>query len=174
MNVQIRAAVPEDASGIARVHVDAWRVAYRGLIDQVLLDDLDIGQRAQQWRGLLENAPYGIVVGEVREQIAGWATFGAGRDDGDAHLGELKGLYIHPDEWSTGIGHALIVHVESELCHAGYSEAYLWVLRGNERAIRFYERHGWSADGGEKLEKVADGAALHQLRHRKQLRVGAR
>lgn len=174
MNVQIRTAVTEDAPGIARVHVDAWRAAYRGLIDQVLLDELDLDQRAQQWRGLIENSPHAVVVGQVREQVAGWATFGAGRDGGASDLGELKGLYVHPDEWSTGVGRALILHVENELCLAGYPEAYLWVLRGNERAIRFYERHGWSADGGEKVETVADGVLLHESRHRKQLRVGGR
>jgi hypothetical protein len=29
----------------------------------------------------------------------------------------------------------------------GYERAYLWVADGNDRAIRFYVRHGWSNDG---------------------------
>lgn len=32
----------------------------------------------------------------------------------------------------------------------GYRRIMLWVLRGNERAIRFYERAGFTLDGEEK------------------------
>jgi hypothetical protein len=37
---EIRAAVPEDALAVARVHVRSWQVAYRGLIAQAYLDSL--------------------------------------------------------------------------------------------------------------------------------------
>ena len=38
----------------------------------------------------------------------------------------------------------------------GPGSASLWVLRGNERATRFYARHGFQPDGVEKLH---DGTA---------------
>lgn len=47
-----------------------------------------------------------------------------------------------------GVGHAL--------CEAalGSAPAYLWVLDGNERAIRFYERQGFRFDGATKPDDV--------------------
>jgi len=42
------------------------------------------------------------------------------------------------------------------------------VLRGNERARRFYERAGWSVDGTEKDDVVA-GAPVIELRYRRDL-----
>jgi ribosomal protein S18 acetylase RimI-like enzyme len=39
------------------------------------------------------------------------------------------------------------------MAHAiGDRPAYLWVLEGNDRAVAFYRRHGFTEDGGRKLE----------------------
>jgi ribosomal protein S18 acetylase RimI-like enzyme len=32
-----------------------------------------------------------------------------------------------------------------------YGEAVLWTFKENERAIAFYERHGWRRDGAEQI-----------------------
>jgi RimJ/RimL family protein N-acetyltransferase len=37
------------------------------------------------------------------------------------------------------------------LSEAGYRRAVLWVLAGNARARRFYERAGFAADGAENV-----------------------
>ena len=57
-------------------------------------------------------------------------------------------LYVRASVYGTGIGHAL--------CAAalGSDPAYLWVLDGNERALRFYERQGFGLDGTTKPEDV--------------------
>jgi ribosomal protein S18 acetylase RimI-like enzyme len=34
---------------------------------------------------------------------------------------------------------------------AGHERARLWVLEQNARARRFYERHGWYADGSSRV-----------------------
>ncbi len=44
--------------------------------------------------------------------------------------------------------------VGDEAIAIGDSAAYLWVLDGNARAIRFYERHGFAFDGTTKREDV--------------------
>jgi len=43
--VEVRQAVPEDASAIAAVHVGSWQAAYRGLLTYELLDGLSAAQR---------------------------------------------------------------------------------------------------------------------------------
>jgi GNAT superfamily N-acetyltransferase len=181
-DLHVREATPNDARGIARVHVDSWRAAYQGLIAQQVLDDLRVDQRAARWSRWIASSRAGgptdgdsgithrLLVAETDDRIVGWASFGAGRDEGMADLGELAGLYAHPDYWSRRVGHALLTRVEQELLAAGWSEAYLWVLRGNDRAIGFYEQHAWRADGREKFGAAGGAQGLHEFRHRRQLR----
>lgn len=177
-DVQLREATLDDAPGIAVVHVDSWRSAYRGLLADDLLAGLQVEQRTKSWSRWLTAALAGLptdstanvhhrllVAEEAQRGIIGWTAFGAGRDDGYEQIGELAALYVHPDYWSKRIGHALLTRAEDELRGAGWHQAYLWVLRGNNRAIRFYEQHGWQADGGEKTVETADGHRFDELRH---------
>lgn len=175
--LNIRWATVADAHGVAIVHVDAWRAAYSGLIDQTVLDGQSVEQRTAMWSAWIEKSlagestdaygpvPHRLLVAESGDGIVGWAGFGGGRDEDATHLGELAGLYAHPSAWSQGVGHALIARVEDELRAEGWTKAYLWVLSGNERAIRFYESHGWTADGGEKFGEGGSVQGLHELRH---------
>lgn len=175
--VHVRWARVDDAAGVAAVHVDAWRAAYAGLIDQSVLDALRVEQRTASWTSWIARSLDGIptdsderpshrmLVAELDGRVLGWAGFGAGRDADDSERGELAGLYAHPNVWSSGVGHALIMRAEAELRAEGWNEAYLWVLRGNTRAVDFYERHGWHADGGEKFGDAGGATGLHELRH---------
>lgn len=181
VDLRIRWAGLDDARGVAIVHVDAWREAYPGLIDQSVLDGLSVDQRAEGWSRWItaslsgeptdgsEGASHRLLVAESGNRTVGWAGFGAARDAELTHLGELGGLYVHPDLWSQRVGHALITRAEEELLAEGWSEAYLWVLDGNDRAIRFYEQHGWVADGQEKVDDAGGARGLRELRHVRRL-----
>ncbi|CAN5243268.1 GNAT family N-acetyltransferase [soil metagenome] len=159
------------------VHVDSWRAAYQGLVSSDTLDALRVDERAEGWDRWIASSLAGgptdggsgsshrLLVAIADGHPVGWASLGAGRDEGMDHLGELAGLYVHPDYWSRQVGHALIVRVEQELLSAGRDSAYLWVLRGNDRAIRFYEQHGWHADGSEKVADAGGARGLSELRH---------
>lgn len=163
------------------MHVDSWRAAYAGLIPSEVLTALSVEQRTAGWtrwivaslRGdptdLDATSPHRLLVAEDGERIVGWAAFGPGRDAGDGRRGELGGLYVHPDHWSTGVGASLIRRAEQELRSAGHTDAYVWVLSGNHRAIDFYERQGWHADGASKTADEGSARALVELRHAKPL-----
>ncbi|MGB4779302.1 MAG: GNAT family N-acetyltransferase [Microbacterium sp.] len=155
--LEVRPATIDDAQGIAIVHVASWRIAYRGLMPDDVLDGLSVEQREVGWRRIVTdpNATGRTIVAERGGELVGWASFGPGRDDGAAEQGELWGLYAHPNAFSTGVGHALIAAVESSLRLDGFTSAYLWVLDNNDRAAAFYERHGWVEDGADKLDERA-------------------
>lgn len=166
----LRPATVDDARGIAAVHVRSWQEAYRGLMPQEVLDGLSIAERAANWARIIAETSRGsrTLVAERDGTIAGWASFGAARDEDAPGTGELWGIYAHPDAWSTGVGHRLIAAVEDGLRADGHEVAYLWVLEGNDRAAGFYERHGWTADGGVTVDR-RPGLVLHELRHVKRL-----
>src|SRR5262249_1736967 len=59
-------------------------------------------------------------------------------------------LYIAPSHWGRGYGSALLRNAEEALAAGGRRDLALWVLEGNDRARRFYERAGWRTDDGTK------------------------
>jgi GNAT superfamily N-acetyltransferase len=178
MDPMVRWADAQDAREVATVHVDSWRAAYRGLIEQHVLDALDVDQRAMRWSEWIGHSVanrddrHRMLVAESSGQVVGWATFGPGRDEGMERVGELAALYVHPDYWSARIGHALITRVEEELVAEGRAQAYLWVLRGNDRASHFYERHGWVPDGAQKVGQAGGAVDLEENRHWRDLDPG--
>ncbi|WP_102191442.1 GNAT family N-acetyltransferase [Microbacterium aurantiacum] len=152
----VREALIDDAEEVAGVHVRSWQAAYRGLIDQKILDGLSIADRAEAWRGfVVEPLPttLALLVAVRDGTVVGWTSFGSGRDEDGSADGEIYGIYADPAAWSTGVGQALLAAAEERIANAGHSRAYLWVLDGNERADSFYGRQGWVADGVTKIEE---------------------
>ena len=166
----VRRATAADGRTIAVVQAETWRVAYADLLPASLLDALDVERRGDAWTRRLAEArgsAHATFVAEADGATIGFASVGPWRDD-DGHAGELYALYVHPSGWGTGAGRLLIEQAEGELRAAGFPEARLWVLKGNERAERFYRLAGWTFDGVEKLEDFG-GAHAPERRFSKRL-----
>ena len=167
----VRAAVPADAVAIARVHVQAWRSAYRGLLPDRYLAGLTVEGRAPRWRQRLRQlGARESVLAVVRDgTVVGFASAGPARDsDCDERItGELYAIYLVEQEWGRGVGRALHRAAVETLRDARFGDATLWVLETNERARRFYERQEWVADGATKVERY--GARVTEVRYRRVL-----
>ncbi len=152
MTTDIRDARIEDADMIGRVHVRAWRAAYRGILSDAYLATLDERVRANGWRALLVtplDRTKKFVVATQQSCVVGFAFVGPDQDK--LAIGELYAFYVDPDLWGTGVAQPLLAHATTLLSALGHGEAILWVLRGNARARRFYEQAGWRVDGAEKV-----------------------
>lgn len=181
IDVAIRPARAGDARGIATVHVEYWRQAYEGLVDQAVLDGLDIAELEKIWaprladtrRGPVSSDPSGVIlstfVAEESGRIVGWASVGPGRDAGLEEMGELAAIYIHPDAWGRAIGYQLLLRAQKELVADGFERAYLWVMDGNDRAIDFYARNGWVLDGITKHSDAGPAKNVPGLRMSREL-----
>jgi GNAT superfamily N-acetyltransferase len=142
--VTIRRGAPDDADALARLHVDVWDDAYTRLMPEEILDERrdKVAERADRWRDILaeEKATW---LAEDPDGLVGFSGSGPARDnDVDIDL-ELYALYVRASHYGTGVGYALLEQA------IGDRAAYLWVLAGNDRAIRFYERQGFRLDGTE-------------------------
>lgn len=165
----IRAAVTGDAAAVAAVHVRTWQVAYRGLMPANYLDGLDASRRTAGWERTL--AATGdretTLVAELDGRVVGFANVGPSRDDGAPDTeGELRSIYVDPDRWDSGAGRALMIAGLDALHSAGFDDAILWVLADNERARRFYEAGGWTADGATQDED-SFGVRVTEVRYRR-------
>src|SRR5689334_18292205 len=104
----IRAATEADARGIAGVHVAAWKIGYRDLLPQAVLDAQSIDEREETWHGFLTDDANDVrtIVAEDGDDITGFISIiGVARDE-DARPGtaEIPALYVHPMRWRTGVG----------------------------------------------------------------------
>lgn len=147
--MKLRRGIPDDAEGITRVHVASWRSAYRGLVPDSLLDQVDMSARTERWRGILGGDNWPIFVVEDEGQIRGFCHIRPTRDvDVDAETtGEIAALYVDPGTWRKGYGRVLCEGALEELSKLRFSEAMLWVFEKNASARQFYEAMGFAFDG---------------------------
>jgi GNAT superfamily N-acetyltransferase len=171
----IRPTTSADAEGIAEVHVDAWRWAYRGMVPDPYLASLSVTERAEAFRSWAERSEgIQIWVAESGGHTVGFAIAGPSRDeDADASTGELYGIYIKREHLHTGLGRRLLETAVTWLDTNGYEHATLWVLAENERGRAFYEAAGWTPDGSTKVEP-REGFSLREVRYQRALRWGKR
>ena len=159
----VRRAVVGDADAIGSVHVRAWQAAYRGQMSDGFLDGMSIADGRRRWRTTLsEPTPDRVVVvveDPVDGHVCGFAALGAA---------EVMAINLEPEAWGRGLGSALLAGALDALREHEVPEVHLWVLEANARARRFYERAGWSADGGVK-DGDFGGRTLREVRYRRGL-----
>lgn len=96
------------------------------------------------WRERIAASPHFLA--EAGGQAAGIAV-------GFMHDGtpELVGMWVKP--WARGAGavQVLLEAVGGWAAEEGHTELVLWVVAGNERAVRAYSRHGFVHTGRSQL-----------------------
>jgi ribosomal protein S18 acetylase RimI-like enzyme len=158
--VQIRPARPDDAAAVAEVHTRTWQAAYEDVFGVERLAAIDARQRLPMWERAIPRG--GVTVAEVDGGVVGFVSVGDSREaEGE---GELYAIYVLPDAWGSGAAPALMRTAVAAL-RERHPTAILWVLADNPRARRFYEREGWSLDGGTKTEAFL-GVDVTEVRYR--------
>ena len=84
---------------------------------------------------------------------------------------EIYQLYVCAEARGLGIATALISDAETRLSAAGVETAWLACAIGNERAARFYEKHGWNRIGTmvNQVETTEGTFSLEVWRYEKRL-----
>jgi ribosomal protein S18 acetylase RimI-like enzyme len=165
--IEVREAVVGDAEAIARIHVATWQFAYRGQMPDALLDSLSV-ERRLTWRTrhLSEMPPKAHTLVALEDgAVVGFCDVGASPEEGaGVQDGALYAIYVAPEAMGKGAGSALMAEGVRRLRAEGFTRATLWVLTTNANARRFYEHHGWAADGAAKTEMWGE-FALDEVRY---------
>ena len=169
-STRVRPAILSDAAALGAIHVAAWRAAYQGIMAAEYLAGLEVAKRAELWTATISRAsPTEVVMVAERDgSLLGFCMIGNARRPDEAGLGEVQALNVEPGAWGTGAGEALLVAAESWLGGRGLQRAILWVVEGNGRARRFYERHGWDHDGHSDLVNIG-GVPIAEVRYGRRL-----
>ncbi|HXX04936.1 MAG TPA: GNAT family N-acetyltransferase [Xanthobacteraceae bacterium] len=143
----VRAYAPGDEEAAIALWLRTWQTAYPQLDFTARLD----WWRAR-WRTELVPATK-IIVAEADGGVAGFVTV----DPATLYLDQIV---VAPERWRTGIGAALIAEAK-RLSPAGLD---LDVNTDNIRAIKFYEKQGFSI-GGAGVNPIS-GKPVHRMRWR--------
>jgi len=172
--IAIRKARPADARAIAAVHVEAWRSAYAGILDEAYLAGLSEARLTTFYQRAIQDRAGGHAVfvatasgtdmpgdeAGPEATIVGFASGGRARRLGLAE-GEVETLYVLDDYRDKGVGRRLLRAMAAHLNAVGCRSAMAWVL-GENPARFFYTRLGGRAAmrevigvAGRRVEQLA-------------------
>lgn len=138
----IRAASIADVQAIARVDIETWRTTYAGILPDHFLVEMSTRNRAAFWTRFVTRHPGDVIVAvDARNQVLGFGSCGAQRDDRLPVGGEIFSIYVQPDQQGQGIGRQLLLSLFFRLVQNGHKACMLWVLDRNPSRF-FYERLG--------------------------------
>lgn len=158
--MKIRKAVLEDASGIAKVHVDSWRTTYKEIVPEEFLKKLSYSAREEMWKNTIPTRDV-FVAENDHGQIIGFAAGGEERsNDYSPYDGELYAIYIFEEQQKQGAGKKLLQKVVESLNRTGKQSMLVLVLKDNP-AIHFYKALG--AKEIDEIDIEIGGAKLKEL-----------
>lgn len=128
--------------------IELWRRTW-----QIAYPSLDFNARVDWWRErwrneLLTSAQ--VVVAERGSEIVGFVTV-------EPNTGYLDQIVVAPEVWADGIG-AKLLDEAKRIAPRGID---LHVNTDNQRAIRFYEKHGFAISGNDKNPR--SGAPIYKM-----------
>ena len=167
----VRLALPAEADRIGEIQVAAWRQAYRGLLPEDVLLDLNPAQFAAQWRAALLSpgeARNRVLVALAGRELVGFAAITASDDpDGDPAKDALIAEFaVDPAATRAGHGSRLLNAVVDTARADGFERVTVWINSTDDVLRTFYTDAGWAPDQAHReLDLYGDGTIrIKQIR----------
>lgn len=156
----VRPVTLDDAEAYVRCHVECLAETYAAIMPPEFaeLHRATVDDRVTSTRDAWSTPPTGPgphtrswIATDAAGHTVGVARSGPGPQPWEAAMGaplpsvgfQLHHVYTRRSSHGTGLGRDLLDVA------LGGEAAYLWILRRNPRAERFYRRHGFVSDGAE-------------------------
>ena len=163
MNIQ-KVTETDDFNAIGEIYAQSWKTAYQGIVPQDYLD----GLAGSRWAKVLGDNKYDAYVIMEDGKYIGTSSICAARDEKMVGWGEIISIYLLPEYFGKGYAEPLFKCAINALGEKGHTNIYLWVLKGNIRAQKFYEKHGFQKNGDTSLVEIA-GEELEDIRYIKSI-----
>ncbi len=145
MNIQIVPMVTdEDINGKGYVHWKSWHETYTGLVDPAYMENTTL----EKCTDIAHRWTQNLMVAKDGDKVIGFVGYGEHSDDIITNCGEVFSIYVLSDYHGQKVGYELMNAALEKL--SDYDKIAVWVLKGNNKAIRFYEKYGFRFDGTEK------------------------
>jgi len=135
---------------VARIHVESWNVAYRGIMPDDVIARTDLAYRTAFWTERIADREWPVFLIEEDGETVAFCQMIPTRDPEDdrTRVGQIPSLHVLPHLRRRGYGRLLLDEVFAEFRRRDFTDVTLWVLEENRKARQFYERMGFKADGG--------------------------
>lgn len=140
-DVEIRAAILEDAPDIARIWLEGINVA-SGLSGPSQSE----ATSAFLLRLSQPQGKSGIWVAIIDGKLVGWQSL---QDFGVTQISRIaqSSTYIAQDSHAKGIGRRLLQHAQAQGCECGFDTIVGWIKTDNHQSIRLVQSLGWKLVG---------------------------
>ncbi len=134
--IMIRKASVKDLSRIAEIQIFNYRLYFYPIFkaDKYYFEELQVPSLMQKYEADIDSV-YVYDDGVVKGFIKIEGTY-------------ISRLFVEPVLQNASVGSKLL-----EFAINKHHADHLWALEKNEKAIRFYERHGFALTGEKKLEE---------------------
>ena len=158
----VDACTDEHFRAMSRIHALGWRDTYADAVPaDYLAREITDDRWVEVFRANYEtqNGVRGLLLcrGDTpvsclnycRARVANFNVGGGFTFNNEAYAdwGEIASFYTHPAERGRGYGGLLFEEACRRMKGSGFRNAFVFVLRENERARRFYAAHGFVWDG---------------------------
>lgn len=137
----LRQAADADVAALTVLWFEGWCEGHAAIVPAALLEHRDV----ESFRIRLQRDIRSFFVAEREGDVAGFI-----RIVGE----ELDQFYVAPALIGSGVAGPLLAAAEDLMRGRGVSAAFLIAAVGNDRALRFYEKHGWT-NCGPRMDTVA-------------------
>lgn len=158
--IATRWSQPGDVPALARIHGEAWRFAYTGVLPRLAVERRVAAHGPPWWRRFHAAGGSALLV-ELEGVPQGYALLGPARGRNRGRWGEIYELYLDPVAHGAGLGRALFAAARAALATRGHEGLVVFLLEANELGTRFYEAEGGHR-GGTAMTEV-EGVPLPQI-----------
>ncbi|MGN6272532.1 MAG: GNAT family N-acetyltransferase [Protaetiibacter sp.] len=158
--MRVREATPADAERLAALAALTFPLACPPhTTDEAKSVFIAANLSATSFEGYLADPQRRLFVAEVQGELAGYTMLVAGEpSDADVAAAvtrrptiELSKCYVHPDSHGAGVAAALMSRSLADAEAAGAASIWLGVNQLNDRAQRFYGKHGFVRVGSKRF-----------------------
>lgn len=142
-NIIIRNVNEKDIPSVVDIQVNGWKTAYKGIIDDIILNSMDKDEKIKKYEGNYKKN--GFIVAELEDEVVGFCRYADSNEftpdmqDIDC---EITALYVKSDLKYNGIGTKLFQFVINEFKSKNKTKMILWCLKDNEPSKKFYTKMG--------------------------------
>ena len=154
MDFEIRNVEERDLLQVAEIVINDWKIAYRGIIDDAYLDNLDVQAKYERFKQNYQEGHFTVAV--RGSEVLGFARYSDepfNNSDNKKVECELCALYVKWDVRGSGIGAALVTYVKDYFKSIGKKSMCIWCLKENHKARFFYEKMGGTLYAEQDLER---------------------
>lgn len=139
--ILIRKVKYKDIEQIVDINIKDWKKCYRGIIEDIVLDNLSKNEKIEKWKKRFNVG--NVIVAEKDGTILGYCRYDDNVIDENNNIdSEIIALYVDCDKLGSGVGRRLIEYVIEDLKNKDRTKMIIWCLEKNINARKFYERMG--------------------------------